>query len=159
MRKKGFTLIEIVITMALMAILVGVYFIVANPVGQLKSSRNAERKLQLQTIMNAVRQNIADSPNDQFQCTVSGTLPTSSKRMTSTAGAGNYNIGPCIIGPANPYLYVLPFDPSASSSHYTSVADYDTGYTISISTSGVVTLTAPYTETSTVMTTTVSISG
>ena len=63
--------------------------------------------------------------------------------MTSTAGAGNYNIAPCLV-PI--YAFSLPFDPVATSGHYASVSDYDTGYSISIATSGVITLSAPYAE-------------
>jgi len=125
-----------------MVILVAVYFLTANPAGQLASSRNSERLLQLQTIMNAVRQNIADQPAGQFLC-ASGPMPTSSKRMTSNAGAANYNIAPCIIPT---YIFAMPFDPSAAGAHYTLVSDYDTAYTISVSTSGVITLGAPYAE-------------
>jgi prepilin-type N-terminal cleavage/methylation domain-containing protein len=143
MMRKGMTLIEIVITITLMAILVGVYFVVANPAGQLASSRNSERFLHLQAIMNAVTQNVADQGNRQFSCS-SGPLSTSTKRMTSTAGAGNYNIAPCLVPT---YLAFLPFDPSTSSARYNSVSDYDTGYTISINASGtVITLKAPAAE-------------
>jgi prepilin-type N-terminal cleavage/methylation domain-containing protein len=140
--KKGFTLIELTITITLLVILFGVYFLVANPAGQLSSSRNTERQLQLQTIMNAIRQNVADQANGQFSCS-SGPVPTSTKRMTSTPGATNYNIGPCLV---NVYLFALPFDPSGTSTHYNSVTDYDTGYSISINASGTITLSAPYAE-------------
>ena len=146
------TLIEIVIVIALMAILIGVYFVVANPAGQLASSRNSERKFHLQAIMNAVTQNIADQGNRQFSCS-SGSLSTSTKRMTSASGTGNYNIAPCLVPT---YLALLPFDPSTSSAHYNSVSDYDTGYTISLSASGtLVILKAPAAE----LGKTVSVSG
>ncbi len=140
--QKGFTIIELTIVITLLVILAGVYFVVGNPAGQLASSRNSERLFQLQAIMNAVRQNLADQSNQQFFCST-GPLPTSTKRMTSAAGSGNYNIAPCLVPT---YLFTMPFDPSATSGHYTSVSDYDTGYTIVISTSSVITLAAPYAE-------------
>ncbi len=147
--KHGFTLIEILVSMALMVILTGVYFMVANPGGQLASSRNSEREFQLQTIMNAIRQNIADQSNEQFSCTA-GALPTSTARMSSHAGAGNYNIAPCLVvvnnGLAAYGIFTMPFDPGASSSYYTSVNDYDTGYDIVANASGNITLSAPYAE-------------
>jgi prepilin-type N-terminal cleavage/methylation domain-containing protein len=141
--RRGLTLIELTITITLIAILTTVYLLVANPGAQLASSRNSERTLHLQTLMNAIRQNVADQSNQQFSCPAAGPLPTSTKRMTSAAGAGNYNIAPCLI-PI--YLFALPVDPSASSSHYNSVTDYDTGYTVSINASGTITLSAPYAE-------------
>jgi len=140
--KKGLTLIEILISISLMVILVGVYFMVANPAGQLASSRNTKRTLDLQTIMNYIQQNTADSQTGQFVC-ASGPLPTSSEFMAS-AGTNTYNIEPCLITYG---ASALPFDPSASSSHYNSVSNYNTGYKIVISsTSSVITLTAPYAE-------------
>ncbi len=140
--RKGFTLIELMITIAIMTIMVGVYFVVANPAQQLASSRNSERFLQLQTIMNAVRQNVADQSTGQFSCS-SGPLPTSSATMTSGAGTSTYNIAPCLVPT---YSFALPFDPSAPNGHYLSVSDYETGYTISINASGTITLAAPYAE-------------
>ncbi len=140
--KRGFTIIELVVVVTLLVILTAVYFLSANPAGQLASVRNTERISHLQTIMNAVRQNLADQSNQQFLCS-SGPLPTSTARMTSVAGAGKYNIAPCLVPT---YLFVMPFDPTATSGHYTSVSDYDTGYTIAINASGVITIAAPYAE-------------
>lgn len=140
---KGFTLIEIVIVTALMVILAATYFFVANPGGQLASARNTTRINELEAIMNAVRQNVADQDNGQFSCS-SGPLPTSTPLdMASGPATSTYNIAPCLVPT---YLYTMPFDPSASSSHYTSVTDYDTGYTIVENASGTITLSAPYAE-------------
>lgn len=152
-RRRGLTLIEIVVVVALMVVLFGVYFLAANPSGQLKSARNAERKLQLQTIMNAIRQNIADQPNGQFAC-AAGPLPTSSKIMASGGAPGTYDIAPCIVPT---YIFALPADPSAASSSYNAPSDYNTNYTIFINASSVITLSAPYTETSTVASSAISI--
>jgi prepilin-type N-terminal cleavage/methylation domain-containing protein len=147
--RKGFTLIEIIISIALMVILTSVYILVANPAGQLGLSRNSERLLQLQTLMNAIRQNIADQSNEQFSCSA-GPIPTSTAIMSSKPGAGNYNIAPCIIvvtgGLAAYGIYTLPFDPSASSSYYNSITDYNTDYTIIQNASGSITLSAPNAE-------------
>lgn len=141
--RNGLTLIEILVTIALMVILVGTYFLVANPAGQLASSRNSERMFHLQAIMNAVALNIADQGNRQFSCS-SGPVPTTTARMASAASTGTYNIGPCLVPT---YLAALPFDPSASSSYYSSPTDYNTGYTISINASGtLITLKAPNAE-------------
>ena len=144
--RKGFTLIEVIITISLIVILTGIFFFFANPAGQLASSRNSERKLQLQAIMNAIRQDIADQSNEQFSCS-SGALPTSTARMTSRMGTGTYNIAPCIVFQNGQYgLFTMPFDPSASSSYFNSTTDYDSGYSIVANGSGSITLSAPNAE-------------
>jgi prepilin-type N-terminal cleavage/methylation domain-containing protein len=141
--RKGLTLIELVIVITLIGILATVLFLSANPGRQLAQSRNTERVFHLQTIMNAVQQNRADQPNGQFSCT-SGPLPTSSQRMMSGGASGTYDIAPCLLTP--PYLYSLPFDPSATSSHFVSASDYDTAYNIMINASSVIILSEPYAE-------------
>lgn len=138
--RKGLTLIEILIAIALLVILVGVYFGVANPAGQLAASRNSTRSFNLQTIMLAVRQNMADQGNETFSC-AAGALPTTTKNMASAAGG--YNIAPCLIPN---YLEVMPIDPAASSAYYNSVSDYNTGYSIVQNSSGSVTVSAPNAE-------------
>jgi prepilin-type N-terminal cleavage/methylation domain-containing protein len=139
--RRGLTLIEIVITIALIVVITGIYIVAANPAGQLASSRNTQRSLHLQTIGNSVRANMADQGNEKFLCS-SGPIPTTSTLMGSAAG--QYNIAPCLIPT---YIFSMPFDPIASSAHYVSVSDYATGYAISINASGtVITLSAPSAE-------------
>ena len=150
MGNRGFTLIEIMIGVALVVILTGTYFLVANPAQQLGIARNTQRQLYLQTIMNAIRQNIADQTNEQFSCS-SGPIPTSTPaKMTSQGGANTYNIAPCIVvesgGVAEYGLFTMPFDPATSTAYYNSLSDYNSGFTIIESASGSITLSAPAAE-------------
>ncbi len=138
--RRGFTLVEILISIAIMAIIVGAYFVVANPAGQLSASRNNERTLNLETLTLAIGQNIADQGNEIFSCS-SGSIPTSTTDMGS--GSGQYNIAPCLV-PG--YLAALPVDPAASSSYYTSASNYNTNYSIVQNASGSITLSAPHAE-------------
>lgn len=135
------TLVEILVVVALTVVVTSIYFLVANPAGQLASSRNNERQFQLQAIMNGIRQNIADQGNEQFAC-ASGAIPTTTTKMASASGS--YNIAPCLIPTYG--LFTMPFDPNASSAYYTSVTNYNTGYTIAANASGSITLSAPYAE-------------
>jgi prepilin-type N-terminal cleavage/methylation domain-containing protein len=139
--RRGLTLIEIVIVIALIAVLTGVYFLTANPAGQLASARNSRRTNDLQIIMLAIQQNIADQGNGQFGCS-SGAVPTSTKNMGTATGS--YNIAPCLI--PSDGISAMPFDPSATSSYYNSPSDYNTGYSIVINASGSITLSAPHAE-------------
>jgi prepilin-type N-terminal cleavage/methylation domain-containing protein len=139
---RGFSLIELIIAVTIMVILAGVGIALINPGAQLANSRNNVRKLNLQELMNYIEQYRADQGTTVFVC-AAGVLPTSSAQMTNATGAGKYDIAQCIM-PV--YTHVLPFDPSASSSYFTSNADYNTGYTIKQNASGSITIAAPYAE-------------
>jgi prepilin-type N-terminal cleavage/methylation domain-containing protein len=143
--RKGLSLIEILIAIALVVITAGIGLLALNPGGQLAAARNTERKLHLQGIMNAVRQNIADTTTGVFTCPSVGALPTSSaKIMSSASGSSYYNIAPCLVPT---YIQTLPFDPQSSSSHYNSNTDYNTGYSIVYNPSTTqITVAAPYAE-------------
>ena len=138
--RSGLSLVEIIISIAIIAILTGVYFLVANPAGQLAGARNSRRIADLQSIMLGIRQNIADQGNGQFGC-ASGSVPTSTKNMGSATGS--YNIAPCLVPT---YLALMPTDPSASSAYYNSPTDYNAGYSIKMNASGSITLSAPSAE-------------
>ena len=138
--RRGLTLIEIMISVAIIAIIVAAYISVANPFGQLASSRNNTRTLNLQTFSLAIGQNIADQGNETFSC-AAGSIPTSTTDMGSAVG--EYNIAPCLVPT---YMAALPFDPSASSAYYMSISSYNTGYSIAQNASCSITLSAPHAE-------------
>jgi len=139
--KKGFTLIEIVIWMALFIIITSAGVIALNPSGQLAKARNTERQLHMTIFISSIRQVIADTPGSAWNCSA-GALPTSSKKMAT--GAGNYDMAQCLVPT---YLVNLPFDPSASGAHWTSKTDYNTGYNIfKNATTSEITVSAPGAE-------------
>lgn len=138
--RKGFTVIEVVIVIALIAVLGGAIIVSTNPFNQIAGSRNSQRSLHLQALMNSIRQNISESGTDSFTC-VNGAIPATPTLMQSQGG---YDIAPCLVPT---YLTAMPFDASVANARYTSNTDYLTGYVISRSTStGQVTLTAPAAE-------------
>ena len=137
-KKSGFTLFEILITIAIIAILAGAVIALINPAQQFARSRNTQRQSDVNFLLNAVGQNMADN-RGTFNCS-NGAIPTSSTKMATST----YDIAPCLV-PA--YLDKLPFDPNAAGSHYASTTDYDTGYFISQSaTTNRVTVSAPSAE-------------
>lgn len=140
--RKGFTIAEVVIGVMVFAAVVVVGITLMNPSGQLKLGRNSERNSHINSILNAVRQNIADNRSG-FSC-AAGLLPTTTKRMASGAGTSTYNIAPCLV-PV--YMDRLPYDPGTTTAYFTGVADYNSGYSILQSTStGQITVSAPYAE-------------
>ncbi len=137
--KKGFTLIEILIVIGLIAVLAGVLVVALNPARQFAQARNSQRYNNIDTVMGAIINNMTDN-RGLFTC-AAGAIPAVATTMAS--GAGNYDIGPCLVPT---YASQLPVDPSAAGAHWTSTADYNTGYTILLGADGRVTLNAPSAE-------------
>jgi len=138
--KKGFTLIEILIVIGLIAVLAGVLIVALNPARQFSQARDAQRWNNIDTIMSAVIANLTDN-RGTFTC-AAGAIPATATKMAS--GAGNYDIGPCL---SPTYAVSVPFDPSAAGAHWTTSADYDLNYTIMRdATTGRITIDAPGAE-------------
>lgn len=134
--RSGFTLIEILLVMGIIAILASVVIVAINPGRQFALARNSQRTSNVFAILNAISQNISDN-NGIFVCS-DGNIPT---EETTIKADGGYDLVSCVV-PA--YLPELPFDPSAESAHYTSDTDYDTAYLISKdSVTGRITISAP----------------
>ncbi len=134
-KKPGFTLLEILLVVAAMAILAGIVILAINPTKQLGETRNAQRRINLQTISNAVYQYSLDNK---------GVLPsTITNTSTEICQTGIANCGSLIdlstLTTSSKYLVSLPTDPSNASAS-------GTGYFISKTQFNRVTVTAPSAE-------------
>lgn len=126
---NGFTLIEILLVMGIIAILATVVIVAINPGRQFAQARNSQRTSNVNTILNAIGQNIADN-RGVFTCLgAGGPIPTTPTVIKSTGGGGGggYDIASCL---SPTYISSIPFDPSAPGAHFTSNTDYSTEYTI-----------------------------
>lgn len=137
MNKKGFTLIEILIVIGIIAILAAIIIIAINPARQFAQARNTQRWSDVNAILNGVHQYAVDN---------TGTLPSSITTTATVMGDGTSEINICS-DLVTTYLAAMPYDPSDASGAYTSCSNYYTGYNISKdAASGRVTVAAPSAE-------------
>ncbi|MEY2664823.1 MAG: hypothetical protein RIT04_631 [Candidatus Parcubacteria bacterium] len=138
--ERGFTLIEVLVVIGIIAVLAAVVLVAVNPARQFKLARDAQRVSNVNSLLNTVGQNIAEH-HGQFICgsdTTATAIPQPGTVMRSAGGG--FDIGRCIV-PA--YISAIPFDPgTAGTYYYTSPTDYDTGYTISQDEQGRITIAA-----------------
>jgi type IV pilus assembly protein PilA len=133
-RERGFTLMEMLIVIGIIAILAAVVIVAINPARQFAQARQSQRISNVNAILNAMGQNIADNKG-VFTCP-SYTLTTSS----TTISNGAANIRDCIVPT---YMSEIPFDPSVAGAHVTSSSNYDTQYTVAQNATGRITVCAP----------------
>lgn len=134
--KKGFTLVEVLLVIVIIAILAAIVIVAINPARQISQANNTQRKTDVKTVLDAVHEYIIDAR---------GPLPSGITTQAQTIGSGSGNVDLCnILVPT--YVAAMPFDPTVSGGHYTSCSDYNTGYTVATSTGGRITVNAPNAE-------------
>lgn len=141
--KKGFTLIEILLVVAILSILLVVVFAALNPAKRLEDTRNARRWNDVNQILTAVHEYIVDNKGScpgSLGCTTQATVEL------GTCTTGNANC-PVLTGVSDcldlttglsPYLASIPKDPSVTGTT-------NSGYAIGVA-SGIVTVTACHAE-------------
>lgn len=123
MNNKAFTLIEILLVVAIIAILAGIVIIAINPAKQLADARNSQRWSDVNTILNATYQYAIDHNGD---------MPTNvAVSNTCSTGVGGAEIcqtdvGGCsgladlsVLTDNQVYLITMPIDPQENSSNQT----------------------------------------
>ncbi len=125
--KRGFTLIEILVVIGIIAVLAAVVLVAINPSRQFKLARDSQRVSNVNALLNTISQNIAEHKGVFYCGTSPLALPTTPTIVRSATSSGGIDLAPCVV-PA--YISTLPFDPSAPGARFTSLGDYDTQYVI-----------------------------
>lgn len=141
--QKGFTLIEILLVVAAIAILAGIVIVAINPGKQLGDTRNAQRKSDVNTILNAISQYSVDN---------NGVLPAgitaSSTEICATGAASCAGLIDLSVLTLNgKYIVSVPNEPQ-------SVTVNGAGYTVLRTAAGRITVAAQYPEQEAVITAT-----
>jgi len=139
--KTGFTLIEVLLVIAILAILAAVVIVAINPAKQMANARDAQRSSDVYTILNAVHQYAVDHEGalpieiveDEYQICFTNTASCQDLINLSELTEGQI------------YLTAMPRDPLCQYDNDFCVEN-GTGYNISKSTNGRVTVSAPGTE-------------
>lgn len=140
-KQSGFTLLEILLVIAAIAILAGIVIIAVNPNKQLGDTKNAQRRVDVNTILNAAYQYSIDN---------SGTLPSSiptsvtcstpsTNEVCKTGGTCTGLVDLSVLTASEKYVVTIPADPTGSSTN-------GTGYFIAKNSNGRVTVCAPSAE-------------
>ncbi len=136
-RAKGFTLLEMLLVIALIAILASIVILAINPGKQLAEARNAQRRSDVNTILNAIYQYSIDNNGS-----LPDGIPVDNEGLICKEGVpvcGTLvDLG--VLTTNQKYLTGIPQDPNAQC---TASSDC---YSVFQSSNGRVTVNAPYAE-------------
>ena len=137
--RRGFTLIELLLVIGIIAILASIVIVAINPTKQLGDARNAQRRSDVNTILNAVYQYAIDN-NGTLPSTIPTTTAKTICQVDVVSGTCTTLNGVNLRMLSGAYLVSIPRDPQVTTSgtgtHYNIVQD----------TNGRITVTAPAAE-------------
>lgn len=107
-RHSGFTLIEVLIVIGLIAILAGVALVAINPARQFAQARNTQRVSNVHAILSAVGARYADTQGVFDEDSACAPIPSDSYHTIGNSIPQEYDLRPCLVPM---YLPEMPVDP------------------------------------------------
>ena len=133
-KQQGFTLIEVLLVVAIIAILAGIVILAINPNKQLGDTRNSQRQADVNTILNAAYQYSIDN-----QGNIPTSITTTATDICATGASPCTGADLSVLTTDGKYLVAIPKDPRTGSAT-------SSGYSISQNASGRITVAAPGAE-------------
>jgi len=144
--RKGFTLVELIIVIAIIAILAGAIFVAIDPARRLHEARNARRSGDVATILDAIKKYQADNEGTHYTNVENMSFDTYYQIGTSSTNCGitcqtENTQGSCVdlSNMGTNYLATVPLDPKDGTVQAT-------GYAIDKDSNGAITIKACYAE-------------
>jgi len=145
--KKAFTLIELLIVIAIIAIIAGIVFVALNPLARFAAARTSRRWADASAIMTAIK--VSQIDNGGSYVTSVAALQNGLTYMIGTSTNGGMQACSTTISTSSAvdltalvtggYLGSVPVSPNGNFTYYNGST---TGYTLTKATSGLITITA-----------------
>jgi prepilin-type N-terminal cleavage/methylation domain-containing protein len=125
--KRGFTLIELLLVIGIIAILAAVVIVAINPTKQLGDARNAQRRADVNTILNAIYQYSIDN-NGNLPSTITTTMTNICRSGVNVSCDGLINLNVL----TGAYIVAVPADPKEATSTDTHYAVVKSGNRVTV---------------------------
>lgn len=125
---KGFTLIELLVVIGILAVLLAITLIAINPQRQFSQANNTKRSSDVNAILNAINQNMADNKGI-VPAGIDATVKTITNDASLIAAGTGVDLCTALV---TQYLAGLPVDPQINNGTPATVCanPYNTNYTV-----------------------------